>query len=276
MKALVEKLLPTSLTEGGVRRSLRQEMRMLAMGLTAMSVINGCSWLRSEPDSGRTEEPIEVIMRRYAPDSGVAAPLPPTGGSVGATGVDAGVDARTDTAIVDAATADVRDAGTVDADTGVIDAGTDASTDAAVDAAVTTDSGTIAIPIDQGSVAFRAERDRCYRELPSHACIYDGSTVDAAGRVTRVSHQMQVSPAIGTENHMYPYDSDPANDLACEIINAAGRRTFVMVFQNHDATGDAFWTCNGRGAGTDLAFHRLVPCVRHAITPSTPNPCVRR
>lgn len=249
------------------RHFFRGKIRNLGLGLTLAMLSGGCGRIRSlvseSPDSGETAESIISRYTDAGRDSARGVPLPPQGGTT-----DADADAVPDVvtgAAPDAVTDAAPDAATADA---APDAA--AAADAAPDA---TDAVTITTPQDQGSSAFIAERDRCYRELPSHACLYDGSTTDASGRVTRESHTIQLSPDISRENHVYPNDTEPTNDLACELLNTAGRRTFEMVIQ-HDG---AYYTCNYRDrTATDLTFHRLVACTKHPITARTPNPCVRR
>jgi len=279
MFSSLEKSSIASTKESATRFSLRAQLRKLSLGgmLLLSSSLSGCCI----PSCGNTPSPTTTtdsgisLIGRYLSDAGrdagIVPPPPPTT-------LDAGIDSGMNDA-------SNQDSGIADAgmDSGMEDASVDASADvgivdaAIVDGANVSDSGpieagvAIAIPQDQGTDAFRTERERCYRELPEHACVYDASYI-----ARRTLHLIQLTPAISQENHLFPHDTDTTNNLACELVNAAGRPTFVMTFQHRDAAGDAYWTCDGRREGIDLRFHRLVNCVRHEITPSTPNPCTGR
>lgn len=129
----------------------------------------------------------------------------------------------------------------------------------------------VPIPAYQGTPEFRAERELCFRALPAHACLYDNSTTDAAGHVTRTSHTLELSPAFAIENNHVGPDMWTTSDHFCELRTAAGVRRFIFVLQ-HDGS---YYTYDfNNPAGVDLVYHRLVPGTRRSIA-STVNPCPR-
>jgi hypothetical protein len=277
---------PSTMTsELKTRSSLREQLRKLRMGsiLLLSSYLSGCCPTGCNQSNHRpdTSSPDVDLIALYTTDAGprdarTTVPPPPRGGSTATVG-DAGADADV---TVDAA---IADAGAVDANVVVDGAADVALTDADVVDSDVTDAGAadgsadagavITIPTIQGTPAEIAERDRCYRELPSHACLRDQSIPAVGDAGVRTLHTMQINPQLSEENHLVPYDRTPANDLACEFVDRSGQRTFVMAFQH----GDAYYTCDYHDrAATDLRFHRLVPCTSRVITASTPNPCTRR